>query len=181
LRHGVLRVLCRSVCWFYPKNTKKLFLNVCCVFVYSVFCYVLCVFCTGHFVMVPINLTCPHCLQHFFSEHLFHLYWHIYIVYKILSLNISLIYILSFNVWEERKARLIYMLSNKKNSIWHHWFNVFGMTFFVITHTTSHIRGELSTNEPPLRCLFHRCTIHQRLSKQLLNKWHFFRRAIPGN
>jgi len=24
--------------------------------------------------MVPINLTCPHCLQHFFFEHLFHLY-----------------------------------------------------------------------------------------------------------
>jgi len=24
--------------------------------------------------MVPINLTCPHCLQHFFFEHLLHLY-----------------------------------------------------------------------------------------------------------
>jgi len=32
------------------------------------------VFCTGHFVMVPINSTCPHCLQHFFFEHLFHIY-----------------------------------------------------------------------------------------------------------
>jgi len=32
-------------------------------------------FCTGHFVMVSIILTCPHCLQHFFFEHLFHLYW----------------------------------------------------------------------------------------------------------
>ena len=32
-------------------------------------------FCTGHFVMVPKNLTCPHCLQHFFFEHLFHLYF----------------------------------------------------------------------------------------------------------
>ena len=31
-------------------------------------------FCTGHFVMVPINLTCQHCLQHFFFVHLFHLY-----------------------------------------------------------------------------------------------------------
>ena len=31
--------------------------------------------CTGNFVMVPINLTCPHCLQHFFFEHLFHLYY----------------------------------------------------------------------------------------------------------
>jgi len=25
--------------------------------------------------MVPINLTCPHFLQHFFFEHLFHLYY----------------------------------------------------------------------------------------------------------
>jgi len=25
--------------------------------------------------MRPINLTCPHCLQHFFFEHLFHLYY----------------------------------------------------------------------------------------------------------
>ena len=59
----------------YPKNTKKLlFLYVCCVSVYSVFCYVLCVF-KGPFVMVPINLTCPHCLQHFLFEHLFHLYY----------------------------------------------------------------------------------------------------------
>jgi len=32
-------------------------------------------FCTGHFVMVPINLTCSHCLQNFFFEHLLHLYY----------------------------------------------------------------------------------------------------------
>jgi len=39
-------------------------------------CFVMfCVFCTGHFVMVPINWTCPHCLQHFFFEHIFHLYF----------------------------------------------------------------------------------------------------------
>jgi len=43
------------------------------IFVYSVLCD-FCVFCTGHFAMVPTNLTCPHCLQHFFFEHLFHLY-----------------------------------------------------------------------------------------------------------
>jgi len=34
-------------------------------------------FCTGHFVMVPIKWICPHCLQHFFFEHLFHLYWNL--------------------------------------------------------------------------------------------------------
>ena len=33
-------------------------------------------FCTGHFVMVPLNLTCLHCLQHFIFEHLFNLYYH---------------------------------------------------------------------------------------------------------
>ena len=39
-------------------------------------------FCTGHFVTVPINLTCPHCLQHFVFEHLFHLYYlfHLYCI-----------------------------------------------------------------------------------------------------
>jgi len=30
--------------------------------------------CTGHFVMVPINLTCPHCLHHLFFEHFFNLH-----------------------------------------------------------------------------------------------------------
>jgi len=39
------------------------------------FC-VLCVgFCTGHFVMVPLNLTYLHCLQHSVFEHLFNLYY----------------------------------------------------------------------------------------------------------
>jgi len=33
------------------------------------FCVVLCIgFCTGHFVMVPLNLTYLHCLQHSFFE-----------------------------------------------------------------------------------------------------------------
>ena len=39
------------------------------------FCVVLCVsFSTGHFVMVPLNLTYLHCLQHSFFDHLFNLY-----------------------------------------------------------------------------------------------------------
>jgi len=41
------------------------------------FCIVLSIcFCTGYFIMVPLNLTCLHCLQHVFFEHLFNLYWH---------------------------------------------------------------------------------------------------------
>jgi len=40
------------------------------------FCAVLCVgFCTVHFVMAPLNLTCLHCLQHSFFEHYFNLYY----------------------------------------------------------------------------------------------------------
>ena len=40
------------------------------------FCIVLCVFlCTDHFVIVPFKLTCLHCLQHSFFEHLFNLYY----------------------------------------------------------------------------------------------------------
>jgi len=41
------------------------------------FCAVLCVcfFCTSHFAMVPLNLTCLHCLQHSFFELLFNLYF----------------------------------------------------------------------------------------------------------
>jgi len=40
------------------------------------FCAVLCVcFCTGYFVIVTLNLTCLHCLQHSYSEHHFNLYY----------------------------------------------------------------------------------------------------------
>ena len=39
------------------------------------FCVVPCAsFCTGHFVMVPLNMTNLHCLQHSLFEHLFNLY-----------------------------------------------------------------------------------------------------------
>ena len=62
-----------------PKNTKIVFLNFCCVLImlmFHVFCVVLCVcFCTGHFVMVPLNLTFLYCLQHSLFEHLFNLYY----------------------------------------------------------------------------------------------------------
>jgi len=49
--------------------------NVCCVLVFCTFlcCSVCDFFCTGHFVMVPLNLTCLHCLQHSFLEHFFNL------------------------------------------------------------------------------------------------------------
>ena len=59
------------------KNTKKkFFVNVCCVLVFCMFlcCYVSVFFCAGHFVMVPMNLTCLYCLQHSFFEHLLNLY-----------------------------------------------------------------------------------------------------------
>jgi len=60
----------------YRKKCKQHFINVCCVMMLYVFCVVLCVsFCTGHFVMVPLNLTYLHCLQHSLFEHLFNLYY----------------------------------------------------------------------------------------------------------
>jgi len=44
--------------------------------VFYVFCVVLCVgFCTGHFVIVPLNLTYLQCLQHSLFKHLFNLYY----------------------------------------------------------------------------------------------------------
>ena len=56
---------------------KKIVISLCLLLpclLCVLWCFVC--FCTGHFVMVPINLTCPHCLQHFFFEHLLHLYFH---------------------------------------------------------------------------------------------------------
>jgi len=54
------------------KTTTKKSKNVFCF----CFCVVLCVcFCTGHFVMVPLHLTCLHCLQHSFFKYLFNLYY----------------------------------------------------------------------------------------------------------
>jgi len=66
------------------------------------FCVFPCVsFCTGHFVMVPLNMTYLHCLQYALFEHLFNLYWHIYIVYNILYLNISLIYFYTVHIYDD--------------------------------------------------------------------------------
>jgi len=58
------------------KHKNIVFQNVCCVMMLYVFCVVLCVsFCTGHFFMVPLNMTYLHCLQHSLFEHLLHLYY----------------------------------------------------------------------------------------------------------
>ena len=69
-----------SLCLLRPCLLRVLWCSVC--------------FCMGHFVMVPINLTCPHCLQHFFFEHLLHLYfltatvviWHLHWNHSFVSL-----------------------------------------------------------------------------------------------
>jgi len=39
----------------------------------------------GHFVMVPLNLTYLHCLQHSLFEHLFNLYYDAAYVFNIYS------------------------------------------------------------------------------------------------
>jgi len=49
---------------------------------YKNFCVVPCAsFCTGHFVMVPLNMTCLHCLQHSLFVHLFNLYYKTFLLY----------------------------------------------------------------------------------------------------
>jgi len=53
------------------KNSKCL-LNIGVLGVFVLFC---CLFCTGHFVIIPLNMACLHCLQHCFFEHLFNLYF----------------------------------------------------------------------------------------------------------
>jgi len=60
------------------KTQKWFVLNVCYVLLFCVFCAVLSVcLCTGRFVMVPLNLTCPHCLQHNYFKRLFSVFYHI--------------------------------------------------------------------------------------------------------
>jgi len=51
-------------------------LNDRCILVFYVLCAVMFVgFCTGHFVGVPLNLTCLYCLQHSVFQQLFNLYY----------------------------------------------------------------------------------------------------------
>jgi len=73
LRQGFLCLI-----FFVLKKTQKHSFSKCLLRheVLSFFCVVLFVsFCTGHFVMVPLNLTYLHCLQHSLFEHLFNLYY----------------------------------------------------------------------------------------------------------
>ena len=47
---------------------------------YVFLCCAVCL-CTGHFVMVRLNLTYLQCLQHSFFEHLFNLYYHMSVTF----------------------------------------------------------------------------------------------------
>ena len=67
----------KSFKYKYKQHKKQLILNFCYFLLFCVFCAVLSVwvFCTGHFDMVPLNLTFVYWLQHFILfEHLFILY-----------------------------------------------------------------------------------------------------------
>jgi len=64
------------------KKHKKYILNVFYVVLFCRFRAVLNIaFCTGHFVMVPINVTCLRCLYYFVFEHLFTIYLIKYVKY----------------------------------------------------------------------------------------------------
>ena len=58
--------------FFKTRNTKKIVYSECMLRlgVLRVLCCSVYLFCTSHFVMVPLNLTYLHCLQHSFFEHL---------------------------------------------------------------------------------------------------------------
>jgi len=43
---------------------------------------------TGHFVMVPLNMTCLHCMQHSLFVHLFNLYY-VDVLLPLISLSLS--------------------------------------------------------------------------------------------
>jgi len=60
------------------KHKQVFFLNSCCVMAFYEFLCRSVFFCTGHFDLVPLNLTYMylHCLQQSFFEHIFNFFWH---------------------------------------------------------------------------------------------------------
>jgi len=90
-------------CWRYCNNPS--FCD-CLVNVFVSFCVL--VFCTGHFVIVPFNLTYLHCLQHSFFEHLFNLY-----IYIFFSINNSI-----DKCFKTFYCNIVLLLSNVVFVIW---------------------------------------------------------------
>ena len=92
-----------------PKNTNIYSLSKCllCHDVVRVLCRSLCQFCTGHFVMVPLNMTYLHCLKYSLFEHLFNLYYYCGSFY-IQSVNIIYTGNKAINHW--RASRIIYFI-----------------------------------------------------------------------
>ena len=73
----VIVLLSTVLSYVWLRKTQKIVISLCLLrpcLLRVLWCSVC--FCTGHFVMMPINLTCPHWLQHVFFEHLLHLYFH---------------------------------------------------------------------------------------------------------
>jgi len=72
-------IYCNALKVLSPKNTHKkvLFWMFVASWCSACFCADLCdCFCmSSHFIMVALNLTSLHCLQHSFFEHLFNLYY----------------------------------------------------------------------------------------------------------
>ena len=65
-------------------------MNVTLIICIACFFGVLCAcFCMGHFVLVPLNLTCLHCLEHSLFEYLFNLKYYLRIYSHILYLVIK--------------------------------------------------------------------------------------------
>jgi len=73
----------------------------------------------------------------------------------------------------ERSQTCPYMLSAKQGSIWYHFYNVFGMTRSEIEPTTSRLRANALTTEPPLR------KGGQAVDRSIIIKAYFCQGRVP--
>jgi len=61
----------------YPARRRRFY----CLLIIVLLCVLSCTMCTVYFALLPWNLTCLHCLQNFFFEHLFNLYYRQWLVH----------------------------------------------------------------------------------------------------
>jgi len=97
--------------------------SCCCKSVCVVPCVI---FCTGHFVMVPLNMTHLHCLQHSLFEHLFNLYFELEGLQKLFNMFVHLYCPQIRNAWRYKTHKLCY--HNKeihfKQQLRKYWINL---------------------------------------------------------
>jgi len=111
------------------------------------FCVVPCVsFCTGHFVMVPLNMTCLHCLQHSLFEHLFNFY---YMAITLFALVWTLFFFIPVNKHYHYKViRRFVEGMNKQNGlkrrlslfVWRHYYTSYPLSLVLEAAKQQHLK-----------------------------------------